>query len=78
MPRKRDNETGRYKQTYSTDQFLEALEALNGAAGTKEVADKVGCAYRTAHAKLSKLEEEGQITTQKVGKAFLWQLDVDE
>jgi CRP-like cAMP-binding protein len=41
----------------------------------EEVADEVGCKYRTANAKLHELEERGEITSQKVGNAYLWMLE---
>lgn len=75
MPKDRDEETGKYTERYTPEDFLSALESLGGSAGTQEVADKVDCAYRTAHAKLTELEEEGKLTSRKVGNAKLWELD---
>lgn len=74
MPKDRDEETGKYTETYPASEFVAALESRDGAAGTQEIANEIGCAYRTAHAKLSELEEEGRITSRKVGNAKLWQL----
>ena len=68
----RDDESGRYSETYPLDEFADALRALGGSAGTQDVADEVGCKYRTANAKLHELEEEGVATSQKVGNAYLW------
>lgn len=59
--------------TDNTDEFLDALETL-GSVGTQEIADEVGCPYRTAHHKLTQLEEEGRVESQKVGNARLWSL----
>jgi GTP-sensing pleiotropic transcriptional regulator CodY len=73
MVKDRDEDTGKYTEAYPSEKFLSALESLNGSAGTQEVADEVGCAYRTAHAKLSKLENNGEINSRKVGNAKLWQ-----
>jgi len=78
MPKDRDEETGKYTERYTRENFLSALESLGGSAGTQEVADEVDCAYRTAHAKLSELEEEGRLTSRKVGNAKLWELDSSE
>jgi hypothetical protein len=78
MPKDRDEETGKYTEQFIPENFLSALESLGGSAGTQEVADKVGCAYRTAHAKLTELEEEGKLTSQKVGNAKLWEIDSSE
>ncbi len=74
MPKNRDDKTGEYTETYPLEEFISALESLGGAGGTQEVADKIGCAYRTAHAKLSELEEENEVTSRKVGNAKLWKL----
>lgn len=70
----RDEESGQYKETYPLDEFIDALRDLDGAAGTQEVADAVGCKYRTAHAKLTELREEGRVEAREVGAAFLWML----
>ena len=74
MPKDRDEQTGKYTERYTPEEFLSALDSLGGSAGTQEVADKVGCAYRTAHAKLTKMEEEERLTSRKVGNAKLWEL----
>jgi len=78
VPKDRDEETGKYTETYPSNKFISALESLNGAAGTQEVANEIGCAYRTAHAKLTELEEKEKITSRKVGNAKLWQLKKPE
>ncbi|ELY83544.1 hypothetical protein [Natrinema altunense] len=72
MPRERDEKSGKYTERYLPDTFVTALEELSGAATTQEVADEVGCAYRTAFAKLSELEDAGGITSRTVGNAYLW------
>jgi CRP-like cAMP-binding protein len=68
----RDGDSGKYTETYTLDEFVDALEALGGSAGTQDVADEVGCKYRTANAKLHELEERGEISSRKVGNAYLW------
>lgn len=70
----RDEESGRYSETYPLSDFIDALDSLGGAGGTQEVADVVGCKYRTANAKLHELEDEGRITARRVGNAYLWRL----
>ena len=74
MPKDRDERTGKYTERYTRENFLSALEALGGSASTQEVANEVGCAYRTAHAKLSVLDNEGAVNSRKVGNAKLWEL----
>ncbi len=70
----RDDDSGKYTETYPLEDFTAALETLGGSAGTQEVADEVGCKYRTANAKLHELEDRGEIASQKVGNAYLWLL----
>jgi hypothetical protein len=72
MPKERDEDSGRYTETYPLTAFLNAIESFGGTAGTQEVADEVGCAYRTAHAKLVELEDRGEVTSRRVGNARLW------
>ena len=71
----RDDNSGKYTETYPLEEFTDALNALGGSAGTQEVADEVGCKYRTANAKLHELEDRGEIASQKVGNAYLWMLE---
>lgn len=74
----RNDDSGRYEETYPLAAFTEALAELSGSAGAQEVADQVGCKYRTANAKLHDLKERGEITTRKVGNAYLWELGGDQ
>lgn len=71
----RDDESGKYTETYPLEDFIEALDDLGGTAGTQDVADAVGCKYRTANAKLHELKDEGEISSRKVGNAYLWILE---
>lgn len=73
----RDNDSGRYSETFPLSNFVDALESLGGSAGTQEVADEVGCKYRTANAKLHELKKEGRVSARKVGNAYLWSLVED-
>jgi GTP-sensing pleiotropic transcriptional regulator CodY len=68
----RDEESGRYTQGYTTDDALDALDALDGAATTSEVGDKMGCARRTAYNKLRDLESENRVTSRDAGRTRLW------
>jgi predicted transcriptional regulator len=78
MAKDRDEETGKYTESFPLERFLSVLNSLSDGATTQEVADEIGCAYRTAHAKLSELEEVGQVKSRKVGNAKLWTVDKDE
>jgi predicted transcriptional regulator len=71
--RDRDEESGKFTESYPPKDFLQALDEL-GSAGTTDIADLVGCDRRTAYLKLQSLEKEGKVQSQKVGNALLWEL----
>lgn len=73
----RDTDTGQFTEKHPPEAFLTALEDLDGNAGTQDIADEVGCPYRTAHHKLTQLEEDGRVESQKVANARLWSLTED-
>ena len=73
MPRQQDNDSGKFTQVYSDEDFIDALDEL-GQAGTAEVAEVVGCAEKNAYRRLRSLAEEGEVTSQTVGRAKLWEL----
>jgi CRP-like cAMP-binding protein len=70
----RDEDTGKFTNAYSYQEFVDSLESLSGQASTQDIADEVGCAYRTAYQKLVELEEQNKITSKKVANARLWML----
>lgn len=70
----RDDDSGRYAQTYPPGEFVEAIDAASGAAGTREIAEAVGCSVDTAIRRLDELEDEGTVERREVGNAFLWML----
>lgn len=70
--RKRDAR-GRIVEEYPLEDVYEALATL-GSAGTQEVADKLGSSYETAYHKLRALEDNGRVTSRKVGNARLWSI----
>ena len=69
----RDSDSGKFKEKYDRSDFIETLKKLGGG-GTQEVADEIECPYRTAYDRLSKLEEDGRITTHKVGRVNFWEV----
>ena len=75
MAKDRDDRTGKYTEKYPLEEFVSALDALGGMAGTQEIADEVGCAYRTAYAKLKVLDDGDKISSRNVGNAKLWELE---
>jgi len=68
----RDEDSGRYTGQYTTKDFLDAIKAEGGMAGTGDIADRVGCAHDTAYKRLQKLEDEGLVSSRKVGNTLLW------
>jgi len=70
----RDAESGKYTEKYPADEYLDALEAVDGMAGTQDVADYVGCSYEAAYKKLRQLEDSGVVSSQKVANARVWML----
>lgn len=73
MPRRRDNETGQYEIVYSDEAVLKLLRETR--LSTSEVADELGCHRTTAYERLSKLEENGKITSAEVGNTMIWEPD---
>jgi predicted transcriptional regulator len=71
----RDENTGKFSVKYELDDFLDALRRLDGSASTKEIADEVGCSRRTAHYRLSNLQDENRINSRQVGRSILWEVN---
>lgn len=70
VTRERDDQ-GRIKETYPLDDVHAALAEI-GPATTREVEERLGCAYATAYEKLRELEDDGRVTSRKVANARLW------
>lgn len=70
----RDDDSGKFVDTYPTESILEAIREHDGAASTVEIADFVGCHRDTARRRLNNLADEGVIVRRDVGDAALWML----
>jgi GTP-sensing pleiotropic transcriptional regulator CodY len=68
----RDEESGKYTASYTDSDFINAIETLDGMAGTSEIADEVGCTRRTAYTRLKSLEEKGRVESRQVGNSLVW------
>lgn len=68
----RDDESGRYTNTYSPEAFVDAVHDADGVAGTQDVADAVGCSYELAYKRLRALADAGDVESQKVANARVW------
>ena len=75
MPGKdREKETGKYSTSYPDSDFLNAIQQLDGMAGTSEVAEEVGCTRRTAYTRLKSLEQDDRVASRKIGNSIVWSL----
>jgi Mn-dependent DtxR family transcriptional regulator len=78
MTRERDEESGKYRTSYSDENFLEAIRTADTQPSTPEVAAALGCANRTALVRLHELADEGKVERRKVGAVNLWSLTPEE
>lgn len=67
----RDEESGQFTSSFANEEFIDAVMDIDGG-GTSDVADAVGCKYRTAKARLDVLADEGRIRHQDIGNSILW------
>lgn len=72
VPRKRNDESGRYQEVYSDEEILSLLEGTR--LSTSEVAEQLECHRTTAHDRLTELEAEGKITSNQVGNTLIWEI----
>lgn len=71
----RDTDTGKFEEKYNDEDFVAAIRDFDGAAGTADVADAVGCPHSTAYYRLDRLRDDGRIDSRRVGNAVLWVID---
>ena len=76
MPTDRDDESGRFREQYPAESFLNAVEELD-VVTTSKVAEHVGCSYDLAYRRLNALAEEGQVEKMDVGGSFMWARTTD-
>ena len=69
----RDAETGKYQASHEGHEFVKAV-AREDMATTSDVADRVGCAHRTALMYLNDLEDAGRLESKMAGRAKVWSL----
>ena len=70
----RDEDSGKYVETYPPEEFLKALEALGGSGTAREVAERVGSHKWTARSKLQDLADRGLVEKRLVGRTHLWSI----
>jgi len=69
----RDEDSGQFTPTFSDEDFLKAVQK-GELQSTTEIADTVGCKYRTAYERLNRLENNGAVESKKVGNSLVWML----
>lgn len=74
MPRERDEESGRYTESYPPEAVVAAIREGGGMASTTDVSEALGSSYETAYQKLRALEDSGDVESRKVANARLWTL----
>ena len=68
----RDAETGKYQASHEPHEFVKAVAREGDIATTADVADRVGCAHRTALMYLNNLEDDGRIDSVMTGGTKVW------
>ena len=77
MPKERDDETGQYTPAASDAEILAYLSDTGGA-GTTDVAGEFSYEQPTAYRRLRKLEDQGRVTSRKIGGSLLWEPASDD
>jgi len=72
MPRRRDEETGQYREVYSDEIILDLLRGTR--LSTSEVADELDCHRTTAHDRLVELREGGKVVSMRAGNTRIWEV----
>lgn len=58
---------------HSDDEYLDAVRDYEPAA-TSEVAEAVGVTRQSADYRLRRLEDEGKVTSKRIGNSLAWRL----
>lgn len=61
------------EERHSDEEYLDAVRTLE-PAGTTDIADAVGVVRQSADYRLRKLEDEGAVTSTKIGNSLAWRL----
>lgn len=72
--RKRD-ETGQFQSEFDDEYIIEVIGGLQPTAGTSDIAEKLGVTRQSADYRLRKLQEEGRIKSETVGRTLIWFVD---
>lgn len=69
---KRNDDTGQFTPTYSVDDMIAAIEAVDDQPTTSVIAEHLDCGYRTAYNYLRQAESEGMVDRMRVGSTSVW------
>lgn len=72
-----DQETGRFKTVYHDEDLIDILDD-EGPTGTRDVANTLGSTRVHAYNRLRELEEEGRVSSRKIGGSRVWTLAEDK
>lgn len=64
---------GRFRPEHGDREYLQAVSE-HEPAGTAEVADALGVTRQNADRRLRSLEDDGQLTSKKIGTTLVWSL----
>jgi DNA-binding Lrp family transcriptional regulator len=67
----RDETSGRFRREFNDEQFIRAVRERD-LPTTSEIAEAVGCKYRTAYDRLGRLEDDGRLSSRKIGSSLVW------
>jgi Mn-dependent DtxR family transcriptional regulator len=77
MPMSTRNTEGKYKQQYSDEELVEAVERLQErgetqGTGTSDVAEEIDGHPNHVRRRLKEIEKDGKIRVAKGGRALVW------
>lgn len=72
---RQDEETGRFQRAFDAEDYLAAIDACGGLAGTSDVAKELDAAKRTVLKNLNDLADEGLVEKRRIGgRTIVWVL----
>lgn len=72
--RERDEETGRYSESYNQEDFISAILEADGMMSTGDIARTIGCNHDTAYKRLQRMEIENIVKSEKIGNTLVWRI----
>lgn len=69
------DDTGRFQSEFDDDDIIEVISDLQPTAGTSDIAQELGVTRQSADYRLRKLQEEGRIRSETVGRTLIWFVD---